>query len=148
MIERLRVRIPAEAAGEFLLQSQLCVLTLIWCPFRPLATAVAHKRPGSFCQKCRWQVTPKHAYTFDPMKSEWADYSAVQAKCGNRSRDKLTRNSGNTQSQSCQLAEPLWSDPGIKSGISVRELISTLNKKNKKSAGRNELLTFSQNLRK
>ena len=104
------------------------MLTLIWCPFRPLATAVAHKRPGSFCQKCRWQVTPKHAYTFDPMKSEWADYSAVQAKCGNRSRDKLTRNSGNTQSQSCQLAEPLWSDPGIKSGISVRELISYLKK--------------------
>ena len=24
-----------------------------------------------------------------------------------------------------QLAEPLWTDPGIKSGISVRELIST-----------------------
>ena len=26
-------------------------------------TAVEHKRPRSFCQKCRWQVTPKHAYT-------------------------------------------------------------------------------------
>ena len=26
--------------------------------------------------------------------------------------------------QSCQLAEPLWTDPGIESGISVRELIS------------------------
>ena len=26
-------------------------------------TAVARKRPGSFCQKCRWQVTAKHAYT-------------------------------------------------------------------------------------
>ena len=25
-------------------------------------------------------------------------------------------------------AEPLWTDPGIKSGISVRELISTLKK--------------------
>ena len=29
----------------------------------------------------------------------------------------------------------LWTDPGIKSGISVRELISTLKKKKKKSAG-------------
>ena len=38
---------------------------------------------------------------------------------------------GNTQPQSCQLAEPLWTDPGLKSGISVRELMS--NKKNKKS---------------
>ena len=26
-------------------------------------TAVPHKRPWSFCQKCRWQITAKHAYT-------------------------------------------------------------------------------------
>ena len=55
------------------------VLTLIWCPFHPLVTAVARERLQSFCQKCRWQVTPKHAYTLDPTKSEWADYAAVQA---------------------------------------------------------------------
>ena len=42
-------------------------------------TAVARKRPQSFCQKCRWQVTPKHAYTFDPTKSERAYYANVQA---------------------------------------------------------------------
>ena len=36
--------------------------------------------------------------------------------------------------QSSQLAEPLWNDPGLKSGISVRELISTLKKKKKKNA--------------
>ena len=34
--------------------------------------------PRSFCQKCRWQVTPKYAYTLDPVKSEWADYATVQ----------------------------------------------------------------------
>ena len=28
-----------------------------------LQSAVARKRPRSFCQKCRWQVTAKHAYT-------------------------------------------------------------------------------------
>ena len=28
----------------------------------PRVTAVARKRPRSFCQKCRWQVTAKHAY--------------------------------------------------------------------------------------
>ena len=33
----------------------------------------------SFCQNCRWQVTPKHAYTLDPTESELADYAAVQA---------------------------------------------------------------------
>ena len=42
--------------------------------------------------------------------------------------NELTRNSSkNTQLQSSQLAELLWTDPGLMSGISVRELISTLN---------------------
>ena len=64
------------------------------------------------------------------MKSEWADYAAVQALSGNLSGNKLTRSlSGSTPSQSSQLAEPLWTDPGINSGISVHELISTLKKK-------------------
>ena len=56
MIERLRVRTPAGATEEFFLQSQLCVLTLIWCPFHPCVTEVARKRRRPFCQKCRWQV--------------------------------------------------------------------------------------------
>ena len=111
---------------NFLLQSQLCVLTLIRCPFHSRVTAVTRKRPRSFFQKCRWRVTPKHAYTLDPSKSEWTDYAAVQAECGNLSRNELTRNSsGNTRSQSSQLAERMWTDPGLKSGFSLRELIST-----------------------
>ena len=32
-------------------------------PFHPRVTAVARKRSRSFCQRCRWQVTGKHAYT-------------------------------------------------------------------------------------
>ena len=52
-----------ERRENFLLQGQLSVLTLIRYPFHPCVTAVAHKRPRSFCQKCRWQVTAKHAYT-------------------------------------------------------------------------------------
>ena len=120
---------------NFLLQSQLCVLTLIRCPFHTHVTAVAGKRPWSFCQKCRWQVTPKHAYTHDPMRSEWADYAAVQAYCGNLTANELTRNSsGITWSQPSQLAEPLGTDSGLKSGISVHELISI--KKRKKKRGR------------
>ena len=72
------------------------------------------------------QVTPTHAYTLDPTKSEWADYAAVQAQCGNLSGNELTRDSlWNTQPLSSHVAEPLWTDPGLKSGISVRELIST-----------------------
>ena len=109
------------------------MLTLIRCPYHPRATAVVRKRPRSFCQKCRWQVTLKHAYTLDPSKSEWADYAAVQAECGNLSGYELTRNtSGNTRSQSSQLAEPLWTDPGLKIRISLHELISTLYLKKKK----------------
>ena len=118
------------------LRSSLSMLTLIWCPFNPRFTAVARKRLRSFRQKCGWQATPKHAYTLDPTKSEWADYAAVQAAWGNISGNELTRNSsGNARSQSFQLAEPLWTDPGLKSGISLRDLIYTF----KKAQAGNEL---------
>ena len=40
----------------------LCWL-LFRYPFHPRVTTVACKRSRSFCQKCRWQVTAKHAYT-------------------------------------------------------------------------------------
>ena len=32
-------------------------------PFHPCVTAVARKKSQSFCQKCRWPVTAKHAFT-------------------------------------------------------------------------------------
>ena len=40
-----------------------CLRLLFRYPFHPRLTAVARKRPRSFCQKRRWQVTAKHAYT-------------------------------------------------------------------------------------
>ena len=40
----------------------LCWL-LFRYPFHPRVTTVACKKSLSFCQKCRWQVTAKHAYT-------------------------------------------------------------------------------------
>ena len=53
---------------------------------------------------------------------------------------------GNIRPQSSQLAEPLWADPGIKSTISVRELISTSKKKKK---GGERMVEYSpQNSRK
>ena len=69
-----------ERRENFLLQSQLCVLTRIRYSFQPRVTTVARKRPRSFCG--RRQATPKHAYTLDPTKSEWADYAAVHACVG------------------------------------------------------------------
>ena len=112
------------------------MLTLSRCPFHPRVTAVARKKTRSFCQKCRWQVTPKHAC---PPKSVWADYAVVQTQCGNRSGKKSSHatRQGNIRPQSSQIAEPLWTYPGPKSGISVRELISTLQQQQQqqKSAG-------------
>ena len=59
-------RIPAGTAGEFRVFSArvdfLCWL-LFRYPFHPRVTTVARKKSRSFCQKCRWQVTAKHAYT-------------------------------------------------------------------------------------
>ena len=61
---------------------------------------------------------PRNIDTIFIGKSEWADYAAEQAKCGNLSGNELTSNSsGNTWPQLFQLAEPLWTDPGLKSGI-------------------------------
>ena len=57
----------------------IVIMIIIRCPFHPRVTAVARKRPRSFCQKCRWQVTPIYAYTPDPTKGDRTDYAAVQA---------------------------------------------------------------------
>ena len=55
--------------------TSLSVLALIWCLFHLRVTAVAHKRPRSFCQKCRWQVIPEQAYILYPTKLEWANHA-------------------------------------------------------------------------
>ena len=55
---------PCRSGGRifFSMVNFLCWL-LFQCPFHPCVTAVARKIPRSFRQKCRWQVTAKHAYT-------------------------------------------------------------------------------------
>ena len=63
MIERSRVRIPAGTAGEFSSPGSTFCADSFRYPFHPRVTAVARKKSRSFCQKCRWQVTAKHAYT-------------------------------------------------------------------------------------
>ena len=61
--------------------------------------------------------------------------------------NELARNSsGNARPQSSRLTEPLWTDPGVKSGISALKLISNKNntqKKIKAQAG-NEWLNIFQ----
>ena len=46
-----------------------------------------------------------------------------------------------TWPQSPQLAEPLWTDPGVKSGMSVCKLMSTLEEEKKAQAG-NDWLNY------
>ena len=113
----------------------LCRLLFSVCP--PDVTAVTHKRSQSFCQKCRWQVTPKHAYTHNPLKSEWVDY-ALHAGIvwkPNREISPHATHQVTLKTQSSQLAEPLWTNPGLKSSIGVHDLISTLKKKKKNVGG-------------
>ena len=50
--------------------------------------------------------------------------------------------------QSLQLAKPLWTDPGQKSGISVRELISTFKKKAQEGNELSNILPKSSHTRK
>ena len=79
MIESLRVRILAGAAGEFSSPVNFVCRILFGVRSTPRVTAVARKRPQSFLPKCRLLVTPKYAYTLDLTKSEWDDYAAIQA---------------------------------------------------------------------
>ena len=52
-----------ERRENFLLQGQLSVRTLISVSVPPPCYRSSTKRSRSFCQKRRWQVTAKHAYT-------------------------------------------------------------------------------------
>ena len=60
----------------------------------------------------------------------------------------MLNSSGSIWPQSSQLTEPLWTDPGIKSDISVRKLISTLKKAQAGNEWSNILLTPLQERKK
>ena len=55
---------PGRSGGRIFSPELLCLLTLVRCPFHPRVTAVARKRPRSFCQKCRWTL---HLNTHTPL---------------------------------------------------------------------------------
>ena len=65
---------------------------VVFPPLPVCLVFLACKRPYSFCQRCRCQVTPKHTYILNLTKSEWADY-AVQVQCrklsGKRAQTQL-----------------------------------------------------------
>ena len=53
--------------------STFCADSLVRYPLHPRVTAVARKRYWSFCRKCRWQVTAKHACTLRMWLCAWSD---------------------------------------------------------------------------
>ena len=136
-----------ERQENFLLQSQLCVVTLIRCPSHPCVTAVACKRPQSFCQKCRWLV-PLNTHT--PL-TQWS-CSGLTIPLSRHSVGTYQKMSSHASHQGTLSHSHLssLSHCGLiltkKSWISVRELISSLKKEKKKrhSWGMN-CQTFSQN---
>ena len=84
MIKRLRVLIPVRlnpgrSSGRiFLSRINLCTDSYS-VSVLPLCYRSSTQKTVVILPKCRWQVTHKHAYTLDPMKSEWAGYATVQA---------------------------------------------------------------------
>ena len=104
------------------------MLIFIWCPFCPRVTTVAYKRPQSFGKKCTWQL---HLNTHAPLTQQ-SQSGLTMPRSRHSVRTNQETNSHTTHqgilSQSFQLAEPLWTDPSLRSGISVHKLISTKKK--------------------
>ena len=132
MIERLRVRTPAGAAGE----TSAPVLTFcadshsVSVP--PPCFAVARKRPQSFCQSAgnRLHLSTQTTLT----QRSWSGLTMLLSRYSMGTYPETSPHAicQNNRSRSSQFAEPLSTDPGLKSAISVRDLISTKKKKKKK----------------
>ena len=118
VIGRSRVRSLAVVTGEFSsLELTLCASSYFGIRSdHSRVTAVARKRPRSFCQKCRWQVTFKHAYTLGPAKSERTAY-AVQASCWESIRKTSSHATRQGTLVSGRLSYPFHITTKIKSKI-------------------------------
>ena len=88
------------------------------------------KEPSHFAKSADGWL---HLNTHTPLTQQsWSELCHCPGLVWEPIWKQLTQNlSGDIQPQSSQLAEALWTDPDIKSGISVCELISTLKKKKK-----------------
>ena len=89
-----------------------------------------------------------HLNTHTPSTQQsWSELTMPlrRHRVGNLSGNEITRySSGNVWPQSSQLTEPLWTDPSLRRGNSVCDLISTLEKKKKsKSTGREWIVEHS-----
>ena len=129
MIERLRVRIPAGAAGEFSSPESTFYADLFVVCSTPVLPQWHVKDPGHSAKSADGRL---HLNTHTPLSPQSQSELAVPLSRHSVGTYPETSLSGNFRPQSSQFTEPLWTDPGIKSRISVRELISTSKKEEKK----------------
>ena len=128
---RLRVRIPAGAAVQFSSPELTLCIDLLYGVRSTLVLSQWHvKDPGHFAGSAGGRL---HLNTHVPLTQRSRSGLPVllsRHMCRNRSGNKfICIWSGNTRVQSSQFAEPLWTDRGQESEISVREPISALKKK-------------------
>ena len=76
------------------------------------------KDRGQSAQNTGGRLQIKHAYTLDPTKIQTGLTMLSRQSVGTYQRNELTCDlSQNSWPQLSQLAEPLWTDSGLKSGI-------------------------------
>ena len=99
-----------ERRENFLLQCQLCVLTLIRCPFHPMLPQWHVKGPGHSAKGAGGMLHPN---THTPLTQRCRGGLTMLSRhsVGSSQGSELTRfSSGNARPQFSQLAEPLWTD--------------------------------------
>ena len=92
----------------------LCWL-LFRYPFHPRVTTVARKKSRSFCQKCRWQVTAKHAYTLriEPCFGIGHNLSLICQMTSEDIKHQLNNNNKQTEVIVQELCESRGGRPGL-----------------------------------
>ena len=125
------------------------MLTFIRCPFHPSVTLVHVKEPGHSAKSAGGRL---HVDTHTPLtyrnRSELTMLLSRYSVGTYQKTSSQGNSSGNTRPQSSQVADPLCTDPGLKSGIGVRKLTSTRNNNNKKRRRGMNHRTFPQHPRK
>ena len=150
MIERLRVRIPAGAVGEFSSpQSTLCADSLFGVRSIPVLSQWHVQDPGHSAKSAGGRL---HLNTHTPLTHRSRSgltmpLSRQSVGTYQETSSHATRQGALGHNRLSSLSQ--WTDPGLKSGISVLELISTSKKKKKKKKRKRRRLgkycrTFSQ----
>ena len=101
------------------------MLTLIRCLFHAVLAQWHVKDP---CHSAKSAGGRLHLNAHTPLTRRSLSGLTMLSRhsVGTYQGNELTRNSlGKTRPQSSQLAESLWTDPDLKSGIGVRQLVST-----------------------